>query len=356
MKTLLYQYAKDEDGKLIHIEDASSMHNYTCIECDKPLSIKAANSQKRRKHFSHRSNTSCDGEKYIHKIWKSRIRKAFYDNDSFMISYFALTPCDKVNTCKIKSYVKNAKCNIGFSQKVDLKKEYDTCEEEVEYKGFKGDLVLTDSKNPSKEPLFIEIYYTHPCDEVKIASGIRIIELKVTDDKMVPINLTEEFDPKIKELKLRNGTGNPYNIKPLPDIRFYNFNRMPYPNIGRFSFFKKQDGLWEMQYTSDFTCKKMPIRNCAAAFEVAIADDIVSMDRDNHCIESIMALAMKNGCAIRDCRLCHNKSYFEIYHKKCPVMTEEGFSSAKQCHDYKIGVPSFQRMVDRMRVLPHWIL
>lgn len=70
MKTLLYEYAKNECDVFTHIDDAVKGHCYSCIECGEPLIIK--DGSKKRKHFAHKNNSNCDGESYIHKIWKKR--------------------------------------------------------------------------------------------------------------------------------------------------------------------------------------------------------------------------------------------------------------------------------------------
>ena len=78
MKALLYEYAKNERNAFTHIDDAITGQYYSCIECGEPLIIK--DGSKKRKHFAHKSNSNCDGESYIHKIWKWRLKEKFYIN------------------------------------------------------------------------------------------------------------------------------------------------------------------------------------------------------------------------------------------------------------------------------------
>lgn len=354
MKTLLYEYAKNECDVFTHIDDANKEHCYRCIECGEPLIIK--DGSKKRKHFAHKSNSNCDGESYVHKIWKKRIKDKFYSNSPFCIQYIVGTPCKDVTTCMIKKKVSDLKCNTYYVKEVDLKQEYDTCEEEIEYKGFVGDIVLTDSKNPDKEPLFIEIDYTHSCDEDKIASGIRIIEIKVEDDRKKTFNLDEHSLWMIKEkwsLKLRDG--NPYEMKHLPDVRFYNFDRLPYPTIGVYSFIRNNGGQCEMLYSNGGTCKEKPHKTENATFEITIADDIVKSRENNYYIEAILALAASNKHIVRDCRLCHQKIYQDIFHKRCPAMTGKKFASAQQCRSYQIRQFDVHKMSDRLKGIPYTV-
>lgn len=354
MKTLLYEYAKNECDVFTHIDDANKEHCYRCIECGEPLIIKEGS--KKRKHFAHKSNSNCDGESYVHKIWKKRIKDKFYSNSPFCIQYIVGTPCKDVTTCMIKKKVSDLKCNTYYVKEVDLKQEYDTCEEEIEYKGFVGDIVLTDSKNPDKEPLFIEIDYTHSCDEDKIASGIRIIEINVEDDRKKTFNLDEHSLWMIKEkwsLKLRDG--NPYEMKHLPDVRFYNFDRLLYPTIGVYSFIRNNGGQCEMLYSNGGTCKEKPHKTENATFEIAIANDIVKSRENNYYIEAILALAASNKHIVRDCRLCYQKMYQDIFHKRCPAMTEKEFASAQQCRSYQIRQFDVHKMSDRLKGIPYTV-
>lgn len=351
MKTLLYEYAKSENDVFTHIDDAIKEHCYRCIQCGEPLIIKEGT--KKRKHFAHKSNSNCDGESYIHKIWKKRIKDKFYSESQFVVKYYVGTPCKDLTSCLIKKIIPDLKCNKCYLKETDLKQEYDTCEEEVEYKGFIGDIVLSDSKNPDKEPLFIEIDYTHPCEEEKIASRIKIIEFKVEDDREKPVNLIETGD-----LFLKSGVdvGNPYDLKRmkhLPDVRFYNFNRLPYPTIGRYSFVRNNNGLCEMQYSLGCTCKEKPQKSGNATFEIAISDDIVNSRVDDYYIEAIMALAATNKHIVRDCRLCDYQITQNIFHRSCSAMTEKGFASAQQCRNYKMMDFVIRRMSDRLKSVPY---
>lgn len=54
--------------------------------------------------------------------------------------------------------------------KFDLKKNFDTCEEEVTYKGYRADLMLSSMEHPEREPIFFEISVTHDCEVEKLAS------------------------------------------------------------------------------------------------------------------------------------------------------------------------------------------
>ena len=76
---------------------------------------------------------------------------------------------------------------------IDLKQFYDTCTEEAQIDGFVADLLLTNSNNPKIQPLLIEICVTHACEEDKIKSGLKIIEITIKKEKEVVDVLEKEL-------------------------------------------------------------------------------------------------------------------------------------------------------------------
>lgn len=347
MKSLLYEYAEDEQGRLVHISIAERGFDYKCVECGDKLIIKEGT--KKRKHFAHKGNTNCNGESYIHKIWKRRIKYKFENCETFPIRYFVGTPCGDTNTCPIRKTVSNIKCNVGYVKEIDLKKEYDTCKEEYEYKGFVGDLVLLNSKQADLEPLFIEVAYSHPCDEEKIKSGIKIVELQVVDDRDADINL---FEHGILELTLNRG--NPYDNQCTTKVRFYNFNRLPYPTIGTYLFTHDNGGNCEMRYYSVKTCKQTshPFEG-TKGFVVELSDDIVHSREQDYYMGGIMAIAALNGYVIRNCLLCSHRVYYNACRRPCPAMKKAMYDTAKECSNYKVLKSDCRRMVERLRNVPH---
>ena len=346
-KNKYYRHAIDKNGNLIHVSSVTeeSRHDgYRCVCCNGELVPALGN--KNEHHFRHKTD-ACSYESYIHKIWKRRIKEIFDTSKTFQVKFWGATPCKEIYSCQIKKHIPNAKCNVRYIQTIDLKQEYDTCDEEQVYMGDKGDLVLTNSKQLEKEPLFIEVAFTHDCEEAKIDKGIRIIEIKVNDDEDKPICLAESGGLK---LSLKNG--NPYNMRHLPNVRFYNFNRLPYPKIGLHSFIRGEKGNYVINYSSNATCKTLPQHMDNAVMEIAIADEILHSRGDGYFIEAIMALGAINYYLVRDCRLCSYKITNDIYHRKCPLMTEMGYGSALQCKRYGVRLSDAKRMAERLRGVP----
>ena len=189
MAEIKYKYAyMDKDGEeIISIDeltkDNRKQYNYFCIGCGKELSPRAIGSQYRRPHFYHKEVVECSGETYLHKLTKRIIKKRFYEEPTFFIEYPVTMDCSK-NECKYR----NLRCRKEFfPYKIDLKKYYDTCTEEELVKDKNGnsyiaDILLTNSKNKETEPILIEVCVSHPCDEQKRLSGLRIIEIKIKDE------------------------------------------------------------------------------------------------------------------------------------------------------------------------------
>ncbi len=179
MTEIKYQYAYDESGRLIDInecpEEERRCHIYHCLGCGKELRPRAIGSKYKRAHFYHKGQAECNTETYLHKLGKLLVKQKFDSTESFMVSYPITKSCNK-ESCTLR----NSNCDHkGVMHEVDLKRYYDTCRLEAPIKGFIADLLLTSSHDASIPPTLIEICVTHPCSDEKRASGLKIIELKI---------------------------------------------------------------------------------------------------------------------------------------------------------------------------------
>ena len=167
-----YSYAINEDNTLIHVNTAVRGGMYTCPYCGGEMTPHMG--KIRKWHFTHKANLqNCNYETYLHKIAKARIKAAFDNNPHFYIQYDVPVHCDKfdcdVADCK--------ECRTIQYMSFDLKKWYDTCEEEVVYKNFRADLLLSSSTTRNRPPILLEIYVSHKSTQEKIGDGVRIIEI-----------------------------------------------------------------------------------------------------------------------------------------------------------------------------------
>lgn len=177
-----YRFALDENGRTICIDDISDedkmSHTYFCISCGAIVIPKRGKIKKW--HFAHKgTDEHCNPEKYLHKLAKRLVRDKFYNSDSFEVSYYQDVECSLQQTC---AFADKSECHYKMLKTYDLKKYYDTCEEERPIENYRADLLLTNSKNANGKPILIEIQVTHKCEEEKKNSGYRIIELRVEDE------------------------------------------------------------------------------------------------------------------------------------------------------------------------------
>jgi len=198
-----FHNAKDIDEHVVHINEVTKdnrAEHYYCLGCGGEMSPVLGN--KREHHFRHKE-AHCSWESYLHILGKKRLKERFESQQDFVVQYQIEYHCNKVENCRLENIYHDVQnCNRRELISVDLKKEYDTCEEEVYYKGYKADLKLSSKEHPEREPLFLEIHVTNACSPDKLASGVKIIEIDIESEEDV--------------------------LKPIiesPSIRFYNFKR-----------------------------------------------------------------------------------------------------------------------------------
>ena len=183
MKDIKYQYAYDENNTLVSIYDytkeTSKQHTFKCIVCGSDLCPRAIGSEHRRAHFYHKESVLCNEETYLHKLSKLYIKNYFDKSDRFYVSYKVSKTCNDHN-CNLRNY-NCYKENEIYT--IDLKEFYDTCTVETTIEGFVADLLLTNSQKPSIKPVLLEICVTHPCDNIKKKSGLKIIEIHIKTEK-----------------------------------------------------------------------------------------------------------------------------------------------------------------------------
>lgn len=179
-----YLYALDEQGKTVCIDDVSdedkSLHTYYCMNCNATMIPRRG--KIRDWHFAHKSGEEyCSYETYLHILSKRLVKDKFDNSNTFEISYYQNSEC-----CSLKRncvfFKEKECCKKTTLQTYDLKKYYDTCTIEQYYDNYKPDILLTSQKEPTRNPLFIEILVTHKCEEKKRNSGFRIIEIQVKNE------------------------------------------------------------------------------------------------------------------------------------------------------------------------------
>lgn len=297
-QSCFHHYAIDNNGEIISIEaiQRENRHNgYCCVSCG--CAMIPVLGKIREHHFRHKTD-ACSYESYIHKLWKQFIFEQWQKLSHLYVTYYVEHCCDKTKTCKLFAESKTPRCSDTFEQEtIDLKEKYDTCEIEGVYRGYRADLLLSNSHNPDIVPTFIEICYKHPCDEQKQNAGIPIIELKVTDDNLqLPQRLTESptLIPGFGKCPVDNF-----------GIVLYGFDRkrLVSHNVRRFYVYQDENGINHGKVDEHLlSCHSLDGHLPDSMLEIFVAEDKAM--NDSLFFEFGIRTAAKNGVKIRHCVLC----------------------------------------------------
>lgn len=282
-----FHNATDIDGHIVHINEVTKENragHYYCVGCGGEMS--AVLGDKREHHFRHKE-AHCSWESYLHKLGKMRLKQRFESEKEFVAQYQVEYYCDKTKGCRLERiYHDIQNCNRREWISVDLKKEYDTCEEEVFYKGYKADLMLSSKAHPEREPLFLEIHVTNLCSPSKLASGIKIIEIDIEKEEDV--------------LKL---------IVESPLIRFYNFEKSIETKrpLDRFWVANDNEGTIRGYCAFDgLNCKDANDNHHEdALYELAIPSEVGNNRGEKPNLYKLgMTKAVSEGIDVRHCAFC----------------------------------------------------
>lgn len=200
-----YPFALNESGVLTSIETIDVAHrhdhSYRCPKCGREMRPRLG--EKRAKHFYHSDNHECRVESYIHYVGKHLLFERFYSEKPLILEYERQVKCEQWNQCTVRGW-NNSICMLPPEiVSFDLKEYYDTAALEKEWAGYRPDVLLTSSADPSRPPFFLEVCYRHPCTEEKCNSGIKILEIRIND-------VSELL--RLKDEDVITG-GVPYNLK-----------------------------------------------------------------------------------------------------------------------------------------------
>lgn len=298
MGKIKYSYCLNENNELVHISGVTVEdrlhHTYYCLECGQNMVAKIGKIKK--PHFAHAKDTACDGESYLHKLAKRRIREKFMSSESFPLTLVCRhVPCKDSSQCKF--YDKFYCIDYEVPIERDLKKfngnvVYDTCREEVNVGEFRPDLLLT---GPIEKlgVLFIEIFKTHASEEPKLNSEYKIIETK-------QINCEEDIDDIINRGFVEGENCWTHNLSPkLPSIRL---NNKP---VYRFILFKDSA---TFKYVNCTKLNHYIYKNSVKELNVRREIEISDINHFNS-YQKCLVYLRKKGLEIRNCHLCKYYKY-----------------------------------------------
>lgn len=313
MKQIKYSYCLDGDGNLVNIKMLSheTRHNckYYCLQCGQEMVANLGS--KKAWYFSHKAETACDGESYLHKLAKRRIRDKFNSSSSFPMTFLRDVPCCESSTCffsmpdACKTNDWRIACDLKFW---DGQIIYDTCDEEKAVGEYRPDLLLTCSHKPDRQPVFIEIFKTHQSGKAKVTSHYKIIET-------TKIESEEDINYIIQHGFIEGEKCKTYNFNPqLPVIR-----KKDNP-ISRFVLFKTGAAMVLKDLDYKINCNKKDLHHLPhSAIELNLKNqgiDIWGLDESNDKLDSYqlgLVYLVKKGWDIKNCILCEHYKYNDFY-------------------------------------------
>lgn len=293
-----YHYALNDKGKITDISDVTENDRrtkYYCLSCGDEMRPRLG--VKNAHHFAHKSTTpDCNPETYLHKLAKYKIKEKFDSGIPFEISIRQTSGCIDKEHCP---FHKADECRAEDYRTYDLRKNYDTCLEEQVIGDYRADLLLISSAKPDTPPILIEIFVTHKCEEEKIDSGEKIIEIQIKKEEDIA-NLLQSTITEPQEYSFDKST-----IK----CTFHNFKRtaldtkLEVRRIPKFYLFR--NGSAYVSNMEDYpSCREAQRKdNPNAILELGIDVDAFPLGQPSP-YELVYAIASEQGYIIKNCSLC----------------------------------------------------
>ena len=237
-----YHYALNDKGQVTDIADVTENDRrakYYCLNCGEEMRPRLG--AKNAYHFAHKSTTpDCNPETYLHKLAKYKIKEKFDSGIPFEISIRQTSGCIDKKHCP---FHKADECRAEDYRTYDLHKNYDTCLEEQVIGNYRADLLLTSSAKPDTPPILIEILVTHKCEEKKINSGKKIIEIQIKKEEDIAnilqstITETEEYSFDKSTIKctfhnfIRTALDTKLEVRHIPKFYLFRSGSAYVPNM-----------------------------------------------------------------------------------------------------------------------------
>lgn len=279
-QTLLLSYAIDTNGNLVHIDNVANGKKCGCFcpACKEPLVAKNGG-KKKIHHFAHFSDIDCEFayETMLHLLAKEKIRKAFLEKSKFIIYFEYKSHCNKEKSCEY--LIQQEECYLKEKPEFNLKKYYDSCEQELPYDNVKrrSDLKIFSSEFPKRQPIYIEFCVTHPSDTEKLHSGNKIIEIYIENEDDIDNIIKNGFIEDIRQYDDVHYSESLLKQK----VQFYGFKNSDYKNktisqnIEFVRFVLYQSGKMRC-YIDSHKCKESPRTYDYSLFEVYFYTEINS--------------------------------------------------------------------------------
>lgn len=180
-------FACDYTGKIVDIKEAHTRRGiYTCPYCKSQMILKCG--KVREWHFAHKPDADCDYNRYLHSLAEIKIRDWFNTSPSINI-YLDVKreiECVNIDCCKFPNKESCRWEEGSVNKSFDLKAWYGEAVIEKKYAKSNEEFIadiLCPCKKEGQDPLFIEIHVKHRCEDAKIKSGLKIIEIKISSEQ-----------------------------------------------------------------------------------------------------------------------------------------------------------------------------
>lgn len=328
-----YPNARDEQGRDINIKDVKpemrEQTKFFCWGCGKRMM--AVLKGEMQPHFRHYEECECRGETYIHNRAKNAFKDTFDNSDSYIIELKGQARCSFFDKCVLASV---EECSREARFKHNLKRYYDTAEVEKQDGAFRPDILLSSSSEPSRK-MYIEVFHTNEASDKKIASGNKIVEIAVNNEKAIE---------RIRSAQLRESEC----------VKFIGFKQqVEYKELfnGNELIFFWVDGIGRAQFSSNRCSVILP--GLAGGLRYARYGILIkesSVEEKEHFIKYCLATAWFKGILNQDCRMCHylgdymGGSGFEYQIASCGI---NGFESnntdfspckAEKCPNFELDL------------------
>lgn len=348
MAELKYTYALDETKtRLVHINDAQKGSVYYCLNsaCNELMSVRGGS--KRKTHFYHIKNgDKCSYDNYLHTLAQKKFTEWFESGRYFNIELKKRAVCSNYENCIWKSDNDelNDDCIKHYFSSYTLNQIYNKIEREKKHDNYIWDLLLTDCDNHNKSPLALEIYVTHKCDEDKINSGLRIIEVKIESEK--------QLDDIIISGKLIDGRDFiSYNFKD----DFKNADNIKI-RLNKVALNNQMKSTWKL-----VDCKCYKTRRTDSIFEITFDHYLIAESTSYFdAFHWACAIIYKKFPSFRHCSLCtyykYNDSYNEyicILYKKLQLKDKHDCTNAINCSHIQIDEQKIKDAINKIKYLSY---
>lgn len=322
-----FRYAKDCEGRTILITDVDKVKKkdtYTCVGCGGEMV--ARQGEKNAWHFAHKKE-ECSYETYLRILAKTKIYEWLRDAEEIPFKRATKNICSLERLCP---FYTPKDCDTREWKEYNLKDYYDMpiLEKAVEVGGkvFIPDIQLK-PKGDHVPPLWIEIEVTHACEEIKKESGVRIIEIKISNeddiDRIVGSSIDEDKNAKLYNFDVRETHNLGKNPKELARLTLVAGRGLGYEELLCLNQFPRLNGtIAEVKST-----------------------DIVNFIEFMHSDEKKLWIFSTKSCAI--CAYANYRMYGKPYcnrYKRQSRMTE-----AKSCPMFRLDIAKCQERVQEVK-------